>query len=58
MRKIKRHGSRWEAMKSTKELKNVKRKRVEERGSLLKLVGGVRRAITWSWTIEKSSIQF
>lgn len=37
---------------------NVKRKRVEERGSLEKFVGGESSEIVLSWATEKSSMQF
>jgi hypothetical protein len=53
-----RHGRRWEAINSTRALKNVKRNMVEDRGSLLKFVGGVTRDITLSCRSEKSSILF
>lgn len=45
-------------MKSMRELKKMKRKIVDDRGSLLKFVGGVRRETIWSWTTEKSSMLF
>jgi len=57
-RKIIRHGRRWEAMKRTRAETNAKRKRVEERGSLLKFVGGVRTEMILSWRREKSSMLF
>lgn len=57
-RKIIRQGRRWEAMKRIRAERNVKRKRVEERGSLLKFVGGVRSEMILSWTREKSSMLF
>jgi hypothetical protein len=57
-RKITRQGSRCEAMKRTRAERKVKRKRAEERGSLLKFVGGVMREIILSWIREKSSMLF
>lgn len=45
-------------MKRIRAERNVKRKRVEERGSLLKFVGGVRSEMILSWTREKSSMLF
>jgi hypothetical protein len=57
-RKIIRHGRRWEATKRIRAERKAKRKRVEERGSLLKFVGGVRREMILSWRREKSSMLF
>lgn len=57
-RKINRQGRRWEAMKRVSAERKVKRKSVEERGSLLKFVGGVRIERILSWTREKSSMLF
>lgn len=57
-RNIIRQGRRWEAMKRIRAERKVKRNRVEERGSLLKFVGGVRREMILSWTREKSSMLF
>jgi len=45
-------------MKRVRAERKVKRKRVEDRGSLLKLVGGVMREMILSWTREKSSMLF
>jgi len=53
-----RQGRRWEAMKRVRHSVKAKRKSVEERGSLEKFVGGVRRVMILSWTREKSSMQF
>lgn len=45
-------------MKRMRAERKVKRKSVEERGSLLKFVGGVRREMILSWRREKSSMLF
>jgi len=55
---MRRQGRRWEAIKRREESVNAKRKRVEERGSLEKFVGGVRREMSLSWRREKSSMLF
>lgn len=55
---MRRHGRRWEAIKSVRVSVKAKRKSVEERGSLEKFVGGVRREIILSWRREKSSMLF
>jgi hypothetical protein len=57
-RKIIRQGRRWEAMKRIKAERKVKRKRAEERGSLLKFVRGVMTDMILSWIREKSSMLF
>lgn len=57
-RKIILQGRRWEAMNKIRAAEKVNRKSVEERGSLLKFVGGVRRESILSWTREKSSMLF
>jgi hypothetical protein len=45
-------------MKRIRAERKAKRKRVEERGSLLKFVGGVRTEMILSWMREKSSMLF
>lgn len=57
-RKMTRQGRRWEPMNMREEPMKRKRKRVEERGSLLKFVGGVMTEMILSWTREKSSMLF
>lgn len=57
-REKKRQGRRWDAMKRTQVETKRKRKRVEERASFEKLVGGVMILRTPSWRVLKSSMLF
>lgn len=58
VRKIKRHGMRWEAMNINAAVTTRKRNRVDDSGSLEKFVEGDIIAIIVSWRREKSSMQF
>lgn len=58
MRNMKRHGIRCEAMNMNPVVAKQKRKTVEERGSSLKFVGGIKTAIILSCRREKSSMLF
>jgi len=53
-----RQGRRWEAMNIVRAVKKAKRKSVEDRGSLEKLVDGVRTERILSCRREKSSMLF
>ncbi len=57
-RDMRRHGRRWEAMKSVQLETKRKRKIVDDRASLEKFVGGVMILRTPSWRVLKSSMLF
>lgn len=57
-RAIARQGSRCAVTKSKQPLTKSNRKIVEERDSSEKLVDGMINEMTWSWSVEKSSMLF